>query len=593
MLKKINNFYYSTLLILVFTSLFQAILLNLYKYFLDVTLNVNQILLEFLVLFTVNTLATWRGIQKRKHLEEIRLNKVIESSREKLKALEYSNALSKFKTQLLSLNSPQRISESIEKFMKENFQVQKVIVFYWNEEDGLFVPHNGNSKDGFHLFHPFALWLTDNDRVFHKEEIRNNINLDSNLLEATLNFFEKYNSELVIPLIMNSGLVGIILINGIPYQDKSYSEKFNHLSELKEICLMSLSNAAFYTRLIALTETLEQKVKDRTRELEETQAQLVMSEKMASLGVMVAGIAHEINTPSGVISNSAENLEKSFYFIFSNLNSIKDICSNPNQKEIFDKVLKEILGETSVKSLDSKEKFKLRRLIKEKLEKENISTNLIDEVSNFIIDKNYLHIQDLIIQLAKLGSKEIIDILKHISSAKRNIHHIQYAIKNIVRIVRALKHYSHLDQADTDEADITEGIENTLIIMHNQLKQGIEVVTNFQPVPKITCNPDQLNQVWTNLIQNSIHAMNGKGTLTINVYEKENQIVVEITDTGTGIPDEIKEKIWDPFFTTKDQGQGSGLGLGIVKGIIEKHKGSISFRSVPGETTFQVCLPIR
>ena len=592
MIFKNYNFHHSTILILVSTSLFQVFLLNLYKYFLAISLTVNQILLEFFSLFLINTLATWRGIQKRKHLEEIRLKKVIESSKEKLKVLEYSNALNEFKNRLLSLNNQKKISEYIEQFIKENFHVQNVTVFYWVEEEGLFIPHNGSSENGFHLFHPFALWLTDNDKILHKEEIYK-LNLDSSLLEASLNFFENYNSEVVVPLIMNSGLVGIILLKGISYNDQSYNEKLNRLSELKEVCMMSLSNAAFYVRLINLTETLEQKVKDRTRELEETQAQLVMSEKMASLGVMVAGIAHEINTPSGVISNSAENLEKSFQYIFSNLNNIKDVCSNPSQKEIFDKILKEILNESNIKNLDSKEKFKLRRLLKEKLEHEKIQSNLIDDVSNFIIDKSYLHIQDLIIELAKLNSKEILEIIKHVSSTKRNINHIQYAIKNIVRIVRALKHYSHLDQADIDEADITEGIENTLIIMHNQIKQGIEIVTNFKPIPKIICNPDQLNQVWTNLIQNSIHAMNGKGTLTINVYEKENQIIVEITDTGIGIPDEIKEKVWDPFFTTKDQGQGSGLGLGIVKGIVEKHNGSISFKSKPGETTFQVCLPIR
>ncbi|MCX7998084.1 MAG: ATP-binding protein [Leptospiraceae bacterium] len=543
MLIKNHNFYTSTLVILISTSLFQLILLNLYKYFLDITLVVNQFLIEFLALFVINTLATWRGIQRRKRLEDLKLKQVIESSKEKLKNLEYSNALNEFKTRLLSLNNPQRISENIELFIKENFQVNTATVFYWNEEDGLFVPHNGSPEHGFHLFHPLALWLTDNDRIFHKQELPS-LNMESVLLQATLDFFEKHNSELIMPLVMNSGLVGIILLNGISYDDSSYQEKLIKLSELKEVCMMSLSNAAFYVRLINLTETLEQKVKDRTRELEETQAQLVMSEKMASLGVMVAGIAHEINTPSGVISNSAENLEKSFLYIFNNLSTLKDICMNPTQKEIFDKVLKEILNEGNIKNLDSKEKFKLRRQLKEKLEQEQINPQLIDEVSNFIIDRNYLHIQDLLIQLARSNSAETIEIIKHISSSKRNINHIQYAIKNIVRIVRALKHYSHLDQADIDEADIIEGIENTLIIMQNQLKQGVEVVKNFQPIPKITCNPDQLNQVWTNLIQNSIHAMDGKGTLTINVYEKESQIVVEISDTGSGIPDEIKEKIW-------------------------------------------------
>jgi two-component system NtrC family sensor kinase len=155
-----------------------------------------------------------------------------------------------------------------------------------------------------------------------------------------------------------------------------------------------------------------------------------------------------------------------------------------------------------------------------------------------------------------------------------------------------------LDQSSYGEADITDGIENTLIILHNQIKQGIEIIRNYNPVPKVYCNIDELNQVWTNLINNAIHALkksiNPKITVTTSTKDLAGKqyVVVTISDNGTGINHEIKDRIWDPFFTTKDQGEGSGLGLGIVKGIIEKHKGTIKVESEPGKTHFMVYLPI-
>ena len=132
-----------------------------------------------------------------------------------------------------------------------------------------------------------------------------------------------------------------------------------------------------------------------------------------------------------------------------------------------------------------------------------------------------------------------------------------------------------------------------LTLYYNQLKQGIEVIKNYpEDLPKIPCYPDELNQVWTNLIHNAIQAMESKGTLTIDVKQQQENILVSIIDSGKGIPAEILPKIFQPFFTTKPAGEGSGLGLDIVKKIVDKHRGTISFQSVPGNTTFTVQLPI-
>ncbi|MEP0850060.1 MULTISPECIES: sensor histidine kinase [Cyanophyceae] len=140
---------------------------------------------------------------------------------------------------------------------------------------------------------------------------------------------------------------------------------------------------------------------------------------------------------------------------------------------------------------------------------------------------------------------------------------------------------------------VTEGIDVVLTIYQNMLKQGIEVIKKYQQVPPILCYAEELNQVWTNLLHNAIQAMSNRGRLEISVFEENRQLVVQLTDSGSGIPPEIKERIFDPFFTTKPAGEGSGLGLDIVRKIVDKHQGKIDVSSQPGRTTFSVLLPIR
>jgi signal transduction histidine kinase len=159
--------------------------------------------------------------------------------------------------------------------------------------------------------------------------------------------------------------------------------------------------------------------------------------------------------------------------------------------------------------------------------------------------------------------------------------------------VFALKSYARYDTTgEKIEINITDGIETVLTLYHNQLKQGVEVIRNYADLPAVLCYPDELNQVWTNLVHNALQAMNNKGTLTIDATQQDTRVLISITDSGKGIPPEIKSKIFEPFFTTKPAGEGSGLGLDIVKKIIEKHEGTIEVKSVPGQTTFTVSIPI-
>ena len=163
----------------------------------------------------------------------------------------------------------------------------------------------------------------------------------------------------------------------------------------------------------------------------------------------------------------------------------------------------------------------------------------------------------------------------------------------ISEIVKALKSYVYLDQAPIQEVDLQEGLENTLVILHYKLKQGVEVVRDYDPaLPHILAYGSELNQVWTNILDNAIDAMDGKGRLMIRTVHKDAWVIVEIEDNGPGIPPSVQEKIFNPFFTTKPLGKGTGLGLSITYNIIKKHTGDIKVSSQPGRTVFEIRLPV-
>jgi predicted CoA-binding protein/anti-sigma regulatory factor (Ser/Thr protein kinase) len=165
--------------------------------------------------------------------------------------------------------------------------------------------------------------------------------------------------------------------------------------------------------------------------------------------------------------------------------------------------------------------------------------------------------------------------------------------ERISQIVRAVKSYTYLDQAPLLEVDIHEGLESTLVIMQHKLKGGVTVKREYSAnLPRIEAFASELNQVWTNIIDNAIDAMNGKGEIKIKTYQEDNQVIVEFTDNGPGIPEEIQSRILEPFFTTKAPGQGTGLGLHISHDIVaNRHQGQLLVESRPGETKFKVILP--
>lgn len=329
------------------------------------------------------------------------------------------------------------------------------------------------------------------------------------------------------------------------------------------------------------------------RQLQLTQEQLIQREKIAALGHLIAGIAHEINTPLGAINASIHNISQALDLSLEHLPRLFQTLSPERQADFFVLLHAALQPKASISSRESRT---LRRELQAMLLSYEIPQ--AETLAKHLVNMGVY--QDMTPYLPLLREKESVEIVQtvyYLFMQKNNSANIKQAVERVSKVVFALKNYIHYDHSgEKTLAHISEGIDVVLTLYNNQLKHGIEVVTNYAPTPMVACYPDELKQVWTNLIHNALQAMNGKGRLEITVEPARGEpadsgVLVHITDSGCGIPDEMKERIFEPFFTTKPAGEGSGLGLDIVKKIINRHGGRITIESRPGQTTFHVFLP--
>ena len=300
-------------------------------------------------------------------------------------------------------------------------------------------------------------------------------------------------------------------------------------------------------QVAALTRALQEQLEEKKRaeealqrekaeqqilidRLEEAHNQLLQSEKMASIGQLAAGVAHEINNPIGYVNSNLGALQT---YVQSMLRLISDY-----------------------------------ELHEEELKPES--------------------------RIALHALKQKIDIVYLRQDVSDLLSESLGGLQRVKRIVQDLKDFSHIGDSEMQWANLEDGLESTLNVVWNELKYKVQIVKDFGSIPEVKCIPSQINQVFMNLLVNAGQAIQERGVITLRTRQEGKNVCVEISDTGTGIPQEIINRIFDPFFTTKPVGTGTGLGLSITHGILRKHNGQIEVESQPGKgTTFRITLPIQ
>jgi signal transduction histidine kinase len=377
----------------------------------------------------------------------------------------------------------------------------------------------------------------------------------------------------------------------------------NDITELKhnEIALQRASEelrkySVDLEKLVAeRTDELEEKnrsLEDTVAHLKRTQSQLIYSEKMAILGHLIAGIAHEINTPLGAINAANTMINHAFSEMSPNFQSLGR-WSSGELSELFFSLI-EGSRDYEYNTLSTRERRHIRNRLIEELETKEIRS--CRKMALLLLDlglqDDYEFYEPL---LTHPEAPEMLEVVRQIVNIRRGGGIIELAAERAARTVQALKNYAHHDpSAKRVSFDVRESLKMVLMLYQNQIKHSVNVHLDMDEVPDVYAFPDEVSQVWMNLVHNALQAMDFHGELTIEVRGEGDAVQVRISDTGRGIPEEIQTKIFDPFFSTKRRGEGTGLGLDIAQTIVQRHGGAIDFTSVEGEgTTFIVRLPVK
>lgn len=342
-------------------------------------------------------------------------------------------------------------------------------------------------------------------------------------------------------------------------------------------------------RMPELAKRLVGVMADRIREATRLEQQ---RDRLAGLGKLSAGLAHELNNPASAAKRAAAQLRET-------LKRVKDASHELGRRELTPTQKAEI------------EKLESAFTQRDEPPPDALTiSDLEDKIDSLLRSHGQNDLWQLAAELAQRGVRPsaleslfenldagtaraaLVRIAASVEIASL-LNEIESSTSRISDLVGAIKEYTFMDQAPVQNVDVVKSLETTLTILNHKLKRGVTVQRDYQPVPLLVNSfGSELNQVWTNLIDNAIDAMNGQGELRVRTYRENGCVVVEIGDNGAGISPEVRVHIFEPFFTTKGVGEGTGLGLDTVQRIVRKHRGNIQVSSKPGDTRFQVWLPL-
>ncbi len=385
-------------------------------------------------------------------------------------------------------------------------------------------------------------------------------------------------------------------------------EVIGEMAMLEEAPRMATVKARTDTRLLAIEKEELDELMHRSRSaldalihnvihrLRDTQNMLQQSEKMAQLGTFTAGIAHELNNPAAAITRGDAQIAIALPKLLMSQGVLATHDLSPEQREEINR-MKKLAIERAEKPPELDALLRSDRLdeIEGWMDANTDKPDAYEIVSYLVdLDVDVKQLGEMVKIFTDQHISAVLDIFASLYSVYSIVAEMDQGATRIADIVKSLKSYSYLDQAPVQQVDVHKGIEDTLLIFGSRLRHGISVRREYgEALPKIEIHGGELNQVWTNIIDNSIDALDGDGVIIIRTRSEGNWVIVEMEDNGPGIPKKVQPKIFEAFFTTKPIGEGTGLGLNISYNIvINQHRGDIRMFSEPGKTVFEVWLPL-
>jgi len=327
--------------------------------------------------------------------------------------------------------------------------------------------------------------------------------------------------------------------------------------------------------------------------LRSTEGMLRGREKLAALGTLSAGLAHELNNPAAAVQRSAALLQDGLDRWAAATGALGAVVDDQEHAAFVAELAKEVARHAGspepLDPLDASDRaWELETFLAER------GVADAGELAPALVGGGWdrAHLDRIEAEFAGDAFGRIVTWVAAGSTVHALVDEVATGAGRISEIVKAVKEYSFMDQAPTQRVDIRSGLDNTLVILRPKLKAGITIVRDYQPdLPEIDAFGSELNQVWTNILDNAIDAMDGQGEIRIRAFTRDADLIVEICDDGPGMPPEVRERIFEPFYTTKPPGSGTGLGLHISHNVIARHGGRIDVRSGPAGTCFEIALP--